>query len=36
MSIPTLIFFKNGRVMDQAVGALGKPEIKRKIEENIA
>jgi len=33
MSIPTLMFFRNGQVMDQAVGALGKSELKRKIEE---
>jgi len=32
MSIPTLIFFRNGRVMEQVVGALGKSELKRKIE----
>jgi len=35
MSIPTLIFFKNGKIMDQAVGALSKADLKRKIEENI-
>ncbi len=35
MSIPTLIFFKNGKVMDQAVGALNKTELKRKIEANL-
>jgi len=35
MSIPTIIFFKNGKVMDQAVGALNKPDLKRKIEENL-
>lgn len=35
MSIPTLIFFKHGKVMDQAVGALNKVELKRKIEENL-
>lgn len=32
MSIPTLIFFKNGKIMQQAVGALSKAELKRKIE----
>jgi len=35
MSIPTIIFFKGGKVMDQAVGALNKPDLKRKIEENL-
>jgi len=33
MSIPTLMFFKKGRVVDQAVGALSKAELKKKIEE---
>ena len=36
MSIPTLIFFKQGKVMAQAVGALSKAELKRRIEEHIA
>lgn len=31
-SIPTLIFFKGGEKMDQAVGALGKADIIRKLE----
>jgi len=35
MSIPTLIFFKQGKVMEQLAGALGKVELKRKIEENL-
>ncbi len=35
MSIPTLMFFKKGKVMEQAVGALSKAELKKKIEENI-
>jgi thioredoxin 1 len=35
MSIPTLIFFKNGKVIEQIVGALNKVELKRKIEENL-
>jgi len=35
MSIPTLIFFKNGRIIEQVVGALNKVELKRKIEENL-
>lgn len=35
MSIPTLMFFKKGQVLDQAVGALSKTELKKKIEENL-
>lgn len=35
MSIPTLMFFKKGKVMDQVVGALNKTELKRKIQENL-
>jgi thioredoxin 1 len=35
MSIPTLMFFKNGKVMEQVVGALGKVDLKKKIMANI-
>lgn len=35
MSIPTLIFFRNGKVTEQVVGVLNKAELKRKIEGNI-
>jgi len=35
MSIPTLMFFKKGKVMEQAVGALSKADLKKKIEANI-
>jgi len=35
MSIPTLMFFKGGQVVEQIVGALGKDELKRKIEEHL-
>lgn len=35
MSIPTIIFFKKGKVMNQAVGVLNKSGLKRKIEENL-
>ncbi len=35
MSIPTLIFFKKGKVMDQVSGALNKAALKQRIEENL-
>jgi thioredoxin 1 len=35
MSIPTLIFLKKGKVMEQVVGVVSKAELKRKIEENL-
>jgi thioredoxin 1 len=35
MSIPTIIFFKKGKVMNQSVGAASKADLKRKIEENL-
>ena len=35
MSIPTIIFLKNGKVMNQLVGGLSKLDLKRKIEENL-
>jgi len=35
MSIPTLIFFKNGKIVDQITGALTRQQLKRKIEELI-
>jgi len=35
MSIPTLMFFKKGQVVDQAAGVLSKVELKKKIEENL-
>lgn len=35
MSVPTLMFFKNGKVMEQVVGALNKTELKKKIESLI-
>jgi thioredoxin 1 len=35
MSIPTLIFFKNGKIMQQAVGAVTRNDLKRKIEANL-
>ncbi len=35
MSIPTLAFFKNGKVMNQVVGVFNKSDLKKKIEENL-
>jgi len=35
MSIPTVIFFKNGKIMSQLVGAVSKLALKHKIEENL-
>jgi thioredoxin 1 len=35
MSIPTIMFFKNGQVVDQVVGALSKQDLKKKIEANL-
>lgn len=35
MSIPTLMFFKKGQVIEQLVGALSRSELKRKIEEYL-
>lgn len=35
MSIPTIVFFKKGKVMNQFMGAVSKHEFKRKIEENL-
>lgn len=36
MSIPTLMFFKGGKVLEQVVGAVSKAELKEKIEEHLA
>ena len=35
MSIPNMIFFKNGEVADRVVGAIPKPAMKEKFEKNI-
>lgn len=34
-AIPTVIFFKNGKAVDQIIGALPKAEFKRWIDKNI-
>lgn len=35
MSVPTLIFFKNGQLITQTTGVLSKAELKKKIKENL-
>ncbi len=35
MSIPTLLLFKNGKVVKQLVGAMGKAQIVNKIEADL-
>lgn len=32
MSIPTLIFLKDGKIMEQSVGILSKAELRKKVE----
>jgi thioredoxin 1 len=34
-SIPTLLFFKQGKLVDQVVGAVGKPQLTSKIEQHL-
>jgi thioredoxin 1 len=36
MSIPTLIFFKNGNKVDTIVGFVAKEQLKKKIEDVFA
>ncbi len=36
MSIPTLILFQDGDVVDQMVGALPKPDISQRIEKHLS
>ena len=35
MSIPNMVFFKNGEVVDRVVGAIPKPQMQAKFEENL-
>jgi thioredoxin 1 len=35
-SIPTILFFKDGKMVDQVVGAVPKAALDRKIQEHIA
>ena len=35
-SIPTLLFFKNGKLVDQVVGAMPKPALESKFKEHAA
>jgi thioredoxin 1 len=35
-SIPTVLFFKNGQVVDQVIGAVPKPALDRKIQEHLS
>ncbi|HEX5872480.1 MAG TPA: thioredoxin [Longimicrobium sp.] len=35
-SIPTVLFFKGGKLVDQVVGAVPKPALDRKIQEHLA
>ena len=35
MSIPTLSIFKDGQVMDQIIGAVGKSEITKRVDSYI-
>jgi len=34
-SIPTLLFFKNGQVVDKIIGAVPKQKLKEKLEANL-
>jgi len=34
--IPTLLLFKDGKVVDQRVGAMGKPDVKKMIDPHVA
>ncbi|MEI6740799.1 MAG: thioredoxin [Gemmatimonadaceae bacterium] len=34
-SIPTILFFKNGKLVDQVVGALPRPALEAKFKEHV-
>lgn len=36
MSVPTIMFFKAGKVISQTVGALSKGELKKKVNEVVS
>ena len=35
-SIPTILFLKSGKVVDQVIGAVPKPVLERKLQEHLA
>jgi len=35
MSIPTLLLFKNGQVVEQLVGAMGKPQLLERVKKHL-
>ena len=35
MSIPNMVFFKTGEVVDRVVGAIPKPQMQAKFEKNL-
>ena len=35
MSIPNMVFFKNGEVVDRVVGAIPKPQMQARFEQNL-
>lgn len=35
-SIPTILFFKNGEVVDRSVGAVPKPQLAQKLQGQLA
>ncbi len=35
-SIPTVLFFKNGKLVDQVIGAVPRPQLEMKFREHAA
>jgi thioredoxin 1 len=35
-SIPTILFFKNGKLVDQVIGAVPRPQLETKFKEHAA